>query len=255
MFFESYHSTESNFFKTSKNQNDAGFPLHIHKAYECYLVTRGGSTVTVDDKKYRLSPGEAVLVFPYQAHEYKTDEGTDTWVCIFSPDLVDGYTHNNGQIPADNKFEFSPDTEDPTSLLLQKSLCYKICGIFDKNREYEKNSGAEPGLVSRLLVFISENYRNDCTLSHAAAKVGYDYNYISKLFRKTFNISYTSYVNGLRISEACKLLLSEGATAQSVAEECGYKSTRTFHREFQKIMKMTPKDYKSLKYRSLNKNV
>lgn len=253
MFFESYHSTQSNFFKISKQQNDVGFPLHIHKAYECYLVTKGGASVTVDDKKYRLSCGEAVLVFPYQAHEYKTDEGTDTWVCIFSPDLVDGYTHNNGHVPTNNKFAFSPDTEDPMSLLLQKSLCYKICGIFDKNREYEKSGGAESGLISRLLIFISENYQRDCSLSLAAGKVGYDYNYISKLFKKTFNIPYSAYVNRLRISEACKLLLSEGATAQSVAEECGYKTTRTFHREFYKIMKMTPKEYKNLKCKSLNK--
>ncbi len=245
MFFESYHSTERNFFKLTEQNNDEGFPLHIHKAYECYVVTKGEAHVTVDDKKYRLLAGEAVLVFPYQAHEYKTAFGTDTWVCIFSPDLVESYARHSGHVPTDNRFLFSPSgITAPKSLLLQKSLCYEICGRFDEGRVYSKSDRADSSLISELLMFISENYRSECSLSSAAGKVGYEYNYISKLFKKTVKVSFNSYVNSLRISEACRLLSISKLSVQSIAEICGYKCTRTFHREFQKHMKMTPKEYR-----------
>jgi AraC-like DNA-binding protein len=245
MFFESYHSTEHNFFKILENETDPGFSLHIHKSYECYAVTKGCARATVDGKEYTLFPGEAVLVFPYQSHEYKTDSNTGTWVCIFSPDLVESYEKQNGFIPKDSKFRFEANgTANPKSLLMKKSLCYNICGVFDEGRKYVKTDSAEMSLISKLLLFISENYRSECTLQMATQSVGYDYNYISKLFKRTVKISFNSYVNQLRIHEACRLLASTDLSVQEVAETCGYSCTRTFHREFFKIMRVTPKEYR-----------
>lgn len=245
MFFESYHSTEHNFFKILENESDPGFSLHIHKSYECYAVTKGFARAVVDGKEYTLSPGEAVLVFPYQSHEYKTDSNTGTWVCIFSPDLVESYKKQNGFIPTDSKFKFEEHKmANPQSLLMRKSLCYKICGIFDEGREYQKTDYAESNMISKLLIFISENFRKECTLSSAARCVGYDYSYISKLFKKTVKLSFNNYVNNLRINEALRLLKTTDLSVRDIAEGCGYTCTRTFNREFLKLTKMTPKDYR-----------
>lgn len=246
MFFESYNSTEHNFFKILENETDPGFSLHIHKSYECYAVTKGCARATVDGKEYTLFPGEAVLVFPYQSHEYKTDSNTGTWVCIFSPDLVESYEKQNGFIPKDSKFRFEANgTANPKNLLMKKSLCYKICGIFDECREYQKVDYAESNLISKLLIFISENYNKECTLSSAAEHVGYDYGYISKLFKKTVKLSFNNYVNNLRINEACRLLKTTDLSVRDITEMCGYTCTRTFNREFLKLTEMTPKEYRS----------
>ena len=245
MFFESYHSNERNFFKITEAKINSGYPLHLHKAFECYVVITGRAEVKIDEKEYQLLPGEAVLVFPYQSHEYKTDKGTSTWVCIFSPDLVESYVRHSGCVPTDNKFVFSSNgITYPHNILLQKSLCYEICGRFDEGREYKKNDQTESSTILKLLMFISENYRKNCTLQLAAQSVGYDYNYISKLFKKTVKRSFNSYVNSLRIGEACRLLTVTNLSVRNIAEECGYTCTRTFNREFSKIMNMTPNEYR-----------
>ena len=245
MFFEDKHSTKHNFCEVTPKNNDEGFPLHIHKAYECYAVTKGRVIATIDGKEYTLLQGDAVLVFPYQSHEYKTDSDTGTWVCIFSTDLTQSYNRHNGYVPTDNKVSFCPEVSlTPSSLLMKKSLCYNICGVFDEGRKYVKTDSAEMSLISKLLLFISENYRSECTLQMATQSVGYDYNYISKLFKRTVKISFNSYVNQLRINEACRLLASTDLSVQEVAETCGYSCTRTFHREFFKIMRVTPKEYR-----------
>lgn len=247
MFFESYHSNEHNLFTIINEEMSSGFPLHMHKAYECYTVKSGRAVVKVDNKEYQLFPGEAVLVFPYQCHEYKTDEGTDTRVCIFSPDLVESYNHNSAYLPTDNKFLYgASELTLAQGLLMKKSLCYNICARFDENREYVKRDYNELSLILKLLMFLSENYQKKCTLYLAAQSVGYDYNYVSKIFKRTVKISFNKYLNNLRINEACNLLEENNMSVQSIAEKCGYSCTRTFHREFYKIMGITPKEYKIL---------
>lgn len=247
MFFESHHSTEQNYFKITENDNTKSFSLHIHRAYELYAVKSGRSEAKIDGKEYTLLPGDAVLVFPYQRHEYTTEPNTATTVCIFSPDLVGSFDrHSYGYLPKDNKFVFrAQEISKEKNLLKQKALCYDICGSFDEGAEYEKSEHTESDVITKLLIFISENYRGDCTLLTAAQHVGYDYNYVSKIFKKAVKTSFNSYVNNLRISEACRLLVSTDASVQSIAEICGYTCTRTFHREFLRIMKMTPKQYRS----------
>ena len=244
MFFESHHSTGQNFLKISTNESTKSFPLHIHRAFECYAVLRGEARVTVDAKEYIIGAGEAVLVFPYQSHEYTTTPDTATWMCIFSPDLVGGYGKNSEKaVPTSAKFKFSPEeTDTGDSLLLKKALCYRICGKFDENAEYTSRDAVGRDVVSRMLLFISENYMAKCTLADVASAIGYDYSYISKLFMREVGISFNSYVNTLKISEACRLL-EEGAGIQSVCEQVGYSCTRTFHREFLKVMGATPSSY------------
>ena len=249
MFFESVHSTGQNFFKILNTKNDKGFSLHIHKAFECYAVTKGRAEVKIDGKKYELFKGEAVLVFPYQRHEYKTDLNTDVWVCLFSQDLVESYNRSSDYLPKNSKFLYSVDNlAEVKGLLMQKSLCYNICALFDNGREYEKKERIEADLILRLLNFVSENYMSECTLYLASKHVGYDYNYVSKIFKSTVKLSFNNYVNNIRIAQACKLLKTTNLPISAISEKCGYAYVRTFNREFLKIMKTTPKEYRDSKY-------
>lgn len=243
MFFEAHHSTERNYFHISKSESEKGFPLHIHRAFECYAVRSGEATALINGKEYVLNAGDAVLVFPYQRHEYKANDGTTTWVCIFSPDLVGSFNKGGGALPTSNKFRFSPYNIEPDGILMKKSMCYGICGVFDKDREYVEKQSGEEDLLTSILIFISKNHTASCTLSDVANHVGYDYSYISKFFKKMMGMSFNSYVNGLRIDKACRLLLSNEYSICEVAESCGFGCTRTFNREFLKITKKTPREF------------
>ena len=245
MFFEGHHSTERNFFEIREDKNNKGFPLHIHRAYECYAVTQGEARVTIDGREHILQAGEAVLVFPYQSHEYKTAEGTSTWVCIFSPDLVPSFDKKcASNIPKDARFPFSPPLSHPASHLLKKALCYEICGIFDDGADYIKKPQGEATLLTKLLTYIAKDYAKGCTLESISSAVGYDYAYVSKYFKRMTGISFKNYLNGLRISEACRLLLQSELSVREIGEACGYGCTRSFHREFLKSTGKTPTEYR-----------
>lgn len=244
MIFERHHSTSQNFFKITVSKNTRSFPLHIHKAYECYSVIKGEAKVTVDDKEYVLKDGESVLVFPYQSHSYDTAENTETWLCIFSPDLVGSY-HSGRRIPKSNSFKLECQLpESCEGLLYRKVLCYNICAEFDENAEYIDSAHTAESLISKLLYYISENYKSNCSLLDLANHVGYDYNYISKVFKKATGLTFKEYLTDLRISEACQLLLHTEKSAREISEECGFGCQRSFNREFLNALGMTPVEYR-----------
>ncbi len=258
MFFEAHHSTERNYFQITISEHCSDFPLHIHRAFECYAVRSGGATAIINGKEHILAPGDAVLVFPYQRHEYKTEPDTSTWVCIFSSDLVGSFKKGTGVIPMNNKFSLTPHEIVPESIMLKKAMCYSICGIFDMNAEYIEKATVEDDLLAKILIYISKNYTSTCTLKEVANHVGYDYSYISKFFKKMTGINFKTYVTGLRIDEACRLLLGGESSVQEIADACGFNCTRTFNREFLEIMQRTPREFikeKKINCEGLSKKV
>ena len=244
MFFEPYRSTEKDYFKILLAERNKGYPLHIHSTYECYFVRSGEARVTIDDKEYILHAGDAVFVFPYQSHSYVTKENTATWVCIFSPDLVGSY-HNTRHVPKSSAFRPTlplPDKCD--GILFRKALCYGICAEFDKNAEYIDSVQGNNSLISKLLFYISENYKNECTLADVSNFVGYDYSYVSKFFKRATGISIKKYVNDMKISEACRMLLRTEKTVREIGDECGFASQRSFNRNFLLSLGKTPVEYR-----------
>ncbi len=244
MFFEGHHSREREHFYISKENKTKGFPLHIHRAFECYGVKSGSVSAVINGVSYKLFAGDAVLVFPYQRHEYIADDLSDTWFCIFSPDLVSSFNKGRNLTPVSNKFRFSPPDGQENSLLLKKALCYKICGIFDERAEYTEERSEKEDLLSRLLHYISKNFNKECDLKDVASSVGYDYSYISKFFKRMTGQSFKSYVTDLRVGEACRLLRESDRSVSDIAELCGFGTTRSLNRAFLELTGICPRDYR-----------
>ncbi len=245
MFFESFRSTTKNYFKILIHPNNKGYPLHFHKAYECYSVTSGEAKVTVGKNEYVLHAGDAVLIFPYQCHASVTKENTSTWVCIFSPDIIESY-HDSRRVPKNNAFKLPTPLPDTCSgLLFRKSLCYHICAVFDENAEYTDSAQGDDSLIAKLLLYISENYRTACNLADVANFVGYDYSYVSKFFKRSTGVSIKKYINDMKISEACRMLLHTEKTVREIGEECGFSTQRSFNRNFLLSVGKTPVEYRN----------
>ena len=232
MLFEKEHSFNEEEFSVSGGQNFS-FMSHIHRSFELYLQTRGTSEVVIDKRTYILKAGQAVLSFPFQCHSYRAIENSAHTICIFSPELVPDYYGRGKFIPTDNLFEFAWSRKTVDNLFLYRSVAYEICGEFDKGRTYVEKKNA------------NENYKQKSLLYDASASVGFDYAYISKLFKKSIGITYNQYVNYLRIQESKKLLKTTEKAITEIAWECGFLSLRVFNRKFSEIEGTTPSAYRN----------
>lgn len=227
-----------------KNYN---FPLHFHRAYEIIYVNSGQLYVSVDQKEYLLKKNDLVFIFTNQMHEFKTIDYSDITILLFSPELIGDFLMNfKGLVPDDNALhlEKEPDFSRMKSIYSQKSFLYSVCAdLTDQKSFVPVKQSPQAKVLYKILLYVEQNYSADCTLKNVAKYLQYDYPYMSKLFVKQMNMTFTDYLNHYRISQACYLLKNSQQTISEVSARCGYINLRTFHRNFRKINGHAPREY------------
>ena len=95
--------------------------------------------------------------------------------------------------------------------------------------------------------YICDNIASGINLSAVADHFGYNANYFSRYFKQLTGVTFTAYLNRVRIERACELLRSESRLSiNEVAARCGYNSASQFISTFEKLMGLTPGAYRKL---------
>jgi AraC-like DNA-binding protein len=63
-------------------------------------------------------------------------------------------------------------------------------------------------------------------------------------FKKRTKKTYIDFVNEVRVGYACKLLLTTQMSVLQVCFDCGFNTVANFNRQFLKIKKTTPSQYR-----------
>ena len=63
-------------------------------------------------------------------------------------------------------------------------------------------------------------------------------------FKTKTKKSFVEYLNEIRVSNACKLLLETEMGISEIAYACGYKTASNFNQLFKKLTGTTPKEYR-----------
>ncbi len=67
---------------------------------------------------------------------------------------------------------------------------------------------------------------------------------LSRIFSHVLKISFTQYLNSLRINYAEYLLRSTDLNMMNIAVECGYQNQQTFYRVFKSVHGCTPHEFR-----------
>ncbi|GBE36173.1 HTH-type transcriptional activator RhaS [bacterium BMS3Bbin07] len=106
--------------------------------------------------------------------------------------------------------------------------------------------------IFRAIRYINKNYTSRIKLSEIAKEAGKSISCFERTFKKETGITFTMYVNRLRISSAIKMLREDGLSMSDIAFACGFTNQFHFTRMFKKIMNASPMAYrKSLHRKSL----
>ena len=106
--------------------------------------------------------------------------------------------------------------------------------------------------ITPALRYIEENYREPIRAAHLARECGLSEVHFRRIFEDYMNMAPMDYVNLVRIQKACDLMSREDSSMDVIALECGFASVSTYTRNFKKILKTTPYQWKLKKdnYRS-----
>ncbi len=98
--------------------------------------------------------------------------------------------------------------------------------------------------VSLALKYISEHYQEALDVDSICAEIGFSKSYFCMIFKKQQGMSIHQYLNHFRISKAKELLAYSKLSVSTVATHVGFKNSLTFIRAFERIVNMTPSEYR-----------
>ena len=240
---------------------------HLHYHLEIMYVITGCTTICIDSQEYTLQSGDIAVISPYQIH-YSVDSHAKVAFFIFTPDTLihmkDKLTRNiliNPHIKNNTLSNLAVETLNTViTTRLSDTICYAsnttvigmlyilLTDIFEKNELKQHILSKDIESFKPVFKYIDENYTKKISLTSAAKALGFNYYYLSRLFSRYLNISFTEYVNNKRLLLAYTLICNSNKTILEIMYATGYTSERTFYRCFKDYFNMTP-----MQLRNINK--
>jgi len=124
----------------------------------------------------------------------------------------------------------------------------EIIREFVKNLIIENSSSRVDNtelLIKKAVQYINDNYDKKITLDDIAGYVGISKYYFSVLFKKEKDITFSSYLNSVRIEKAKQILKNPRITINDAAYEVGFNDSQYFSKTFKKYVGMTVTEYRS----------
>jgi AraC-like DNA-binding protein len=137
---------------------------------------------------------------------------------------------------------------------LQRLSClFEIFDILSRTSEYELL--ISPGFIqnydfkgtdrySRITEYILHNFHEEITLPLVASHANMAITTFCNFFKAQFRMTFVEYLNSVRVGHACKLLSDRDQTIVQIAYRCGYSNLANFNKQFRKIKRMTPTDFR-----------
>lgn len=127
------------------------------------------------------------------------------------------------------------------------------CDKFDEEMKIMLN-GIKPLSIYPALEYIENNYMNQFPIEILAEISHMSLTHFRRMFQRIMHTSPLSYLNRVRIINACNLLQNTNQTILAISEMSGFSSLSNFNRHFNDLMKISPREYrkKTLKTESLS---
>jgi len=93
--------------------------------------------------------------------------------------------------------------------------------------------------------YIRMNFDRPITASKIAAALGYNTDYLGRIYHRLYGCTLTESIHRRRIEKACEWLLDTNLTIAQIASRCGFSDTDYFRRIFRRIMQIAPGDYRT----------
>ncbi len=264
------NKTFSCFYSTTTTGSDN---IHIHDCCEIFFCVKGNGNVFIDEKVYKISSGDMLVMNQYEAHKISPDQDTEfeRYALQIHPSFLytwsttetnlarcfnvrgNSITHKvtldeNGTGKLKCLFEKFTTTEDFADDVLKIVTAIEIVAFANdnfkkQNKQYQYHSSLENKTIDVAIDYINKNFSTQLNLEGVARSSFVSVNELCRLFKKHLGTTVSRYIASKRISEAKKMLKS-GASVMQTAEKCGFADYTSFIRAFSRAVGVAPGKYK-----------
>ena len=235
---------------------------HFHDAIEIIFTISGTGTAICNGKKYRQTPGSVFFAASNEIHYFSDrTEDTDGLVIDIEPMILSGSAVRFKEAtPVAHMWE---DPEMKNQLwdlvrFIRKNTTPHECTLGQETLtaltsallsllldcvELEKTT-PHNATISQILNYCQEHCTEHLSLDLLSRELGLSVSHISRIFSKKLKISFSDYINGLRLNIAVNLMNTSKITVTKAAAYAGFPTIRTFNRVFMEQYGMTPSQYR-----------
>ncbi|MFT4541536.1 MAG: AraC-like DNA-binding protein [Planctomycetota bacterium] len=253
-----------------------GHGLHYHPEVELVYVEAGGGDVYFGNEIHRYEAGDIVVIEEGVEHDFLAEPGicgANVLVLQFSPDALNGFDieranplRKNGALGmiyrgrgARQSHELFEDaignwseSETPSDgLRLRASVLKLLAELGEMEPKTIARSRSTPpvvdekrGLLELVLERIHESHQNSVRLEDIAKVAGMRSESFCRFFKRHMGLTFTQYLNEVRLESAARLLASSGRKVLEIGAEAGYSNLSYFNRRFRQRFGLTPQEFR-----------
>jgi AraC-like DNA-binding protein len=236
--------------------------------FKLIFVLKGMSLIQEEGQAFEVKAGQALLLWPgwrYQSTGNHSPDRCFFWLDfrvihrlpverMLSEDQAIGVPqHTNVSRPdcLESLFRHYLDDQELGWLLPP------LAGVLTWLMLYEV-ADARPGINSvrgtgdvaeRALTYIHSHCHLPLTASSIANHLGYNGEYLNRVFHHTYQRTLTEEIHEARVARARRLLLDSSMSAAEIARASGFTDIKYFSRLFRKLEGMTPTAFRRLRMR------
>jgi len=151
------------------------------------------------------------------------------------PDLIDAACRLVGLLDR-------PDTIRALAPLIEREILYRLLtGPHGPMLRHVATAGSHLNQVSRAIAAIRRRFDAPIRIDDVAAEAGMSSSSLHVHFKAITRMTPLEYQKQLRLQEARRLMLAEGATASTAGFAVGYESPSQFSREYRRLFGAPPR--------------
>jgi len=232
---------------------------HLHHHIELIYMDDGTNDATVGSYSCTISKDDVLIAFPNQIHSYDLERKNKSYILIYSPDDFPEYNDIfNFKIPAnpvirnsDNEIKelfkliyMSHNSNIPYKNIIERGYMLVLLSKIFSNMEFIDQNAFNLSTIQNVLLYCDSNYASDISLKKIADDLFISKFYISHIFSEKIKVPFSDYINSLRINHAMHQLKSTSISITEISDIVGYKSVRSFNRQFVIQTGITPSNYR-----------
>ena len=227
---------------------------HFHKEIEIIFMLEGSNNAILNGTTYNIPAGSVFLVSPNTIHSYpKQTSRCNSLLLIVDPHLLNGSVSNLAATTLQSPLWSDPEKKSFVWPMIQYAFEYGksmsrdsfvllLSSIISMIVDNIPTAASKQSMriEQKILAYCQEHYLEPITTEQIAQALGVGRCHISRTFNNVLQTSFPTYINGLRLNDAIRLLVHTKTPIIDIALQSGFSSVRTFNRIFTEHFGFSP---------------